>query len=158
MKIEAHYDFDLILSFQTPRCLQHWICKSSPSLVLWQVTKTAQAQIRENISTSQCAVCIVLTLSKSGTLYDVKILCNISKICLLYRNTKTDPVQITAAGKTSQLLPTHKSADNYWCLSHLLICQGCRRFETSVFFSVKINISTTGGFRVGFFQPDTNHP
>ena len=25
-------------------------------------------------------------------------------------------------------------------------------------FSVKINISTTGGFRVGFFQPDTNHP
>ena len=26
------------------------------------------------------------------------------------------------------------------------------------FFSVKINISTTGGFRVGFFQPDTNHP
>ena len=39
-----------------------------------------------------------------------------------------------------------------------LICQGCRRFETSVFFSVKINILTTGGFRVGFFQPDTNHP
>ena len=38
------------------------------------------------------------------------------------------------------------------------IRQGCRRFETSVFFSVKINISTTGGFRVGFFQPDTNHP
>ena len=38
------------------------------------------------------------------------------------------------------------------------ICQGCRRFETSVFFSVKINISTTGGSRVGFFQPDTNHP
>ena len=38
------------------------------------------------------------------------------------------------------------------------ICQGCRRFETSVFFSVKINILTTGGFRVGFFQPDTNHP
>ena len=26
------------------------------------------------------------------------------------------------------------------------------------FFSVKVNISTTGGFRVGFFQPDTNHP
>ena len=26
------------------------------------------------------------------------------------------------------------------------------------FFSVKINNSTTGGFRVGFFQPDTNHP
>ena len=25
-------------------------------------------------------------------------------------------------------------------------------------FSVKINISTTGGSRVGFFQPDTNHP
>ena len=25
-------------------------------------------------------------------------------------------------------------------------------------FSVKINISTMGGFRVGFFQPDTNHP
>ena len=38
------------------------------------------------------------------------------------------------------------------------ICQGCRYFETSVFFSVKINISTMGGFRVGFFQPDTNHP
>ena len=38
------------------------------------------------------------------------------------------------------------------------LCQGCQRFETSVFFSVKINISTTGGFRVGFFQPDTNHP
>ena len=38
------------------------------------------------------------------------------------------------------------------------ISQGCRRFKTSVFFSVKINISTTGGFRVGFFQPDTNHP
>ena len=38
------------------------------------------------------------------------------------------------------------------------IRQGCQRFETSVFFSVKINISTTGGFRVGFFQPDTNHP
>ena len=38
------------------------------------------------------------------------------------------------------------------------ICQGCGRFETSVFFSVKINILTTGGFRVGFFQPDTNHP
>ena len=39
-----------------------------------------------------------------------------------------------------------------------VISQGCRRFETFVFFSVKINISTTGGFRVGFFQPDTNHP
>ena len=26
------------------------------------------------------------------------------------------------------------------------------------FFSLKINISTTRGFRVGFFQPDTNHP
>ena len=39
-----------------------------------------------------------------------------------------------------------------------LICQGCQRFETSVFFSEKINISTTGGSRVGFFQPDTNHP
>ena len=26
------------------------------------------------------------------------------------------------------------------------------------FFSVKIIISTTGGSRVGFFQPDTNHP
>ena len=26
------------------------------------------------------------------------------------------------------------------------------------FISVKINISTMGGFRVGFFQPDTNHP
>ena len=39
-----------------------------------------------------------------------------------------------------------------------MISQGCRRFETSVFFSVKINISTTGGFRAGFFQPDTNHP
>ena len=38
------------------------------------------------------------------------------------------------------------------------ICQGCQRFETSVFFSEKINISTTGGSRVGFFQPDTNHP
>ena len=38
------------------------------------------------------------------------------------------------------------------------ISQGCRRFETSAFFSEKINISTTGGFRVGFFQPDTNHP
>ena len=38
------------------------------------------------------------------------------------------------------------------------ICQGHRRFETSVFFSEKINISTTGGSRVGFFQPDTNHP
>ena len=25
-------------------------------------------------------------------------------------------------------------------------------------FSVKINISTTGGFKVGFFQPDTDHP
>ena len=25
-------------------------------------------------------------------------------------------------------------------------------------FSVTINISTTGGFRVGFLQPDTNHP
>ena len=37
-------------------------------------------------------------------------------------------------------------------------CQGCQRFETSVFFFCKINISTTGGFRVGFFQPDTNHP
>ena len=42
--------------------------------------------------------------------------------------------------------------------SFIYICQGCRQFETSVFFSVKINISTTGGFRVGFFQPDTNHP
>ena len=40
----------------------------------------------------------------------------------------------------------------------VMLSQGCRRFETSVFFSVKINISTTGGFRVGFFQPDTNHP
>ena len=38
------------------------------------------------------------------------------------------------------------------------VCQGCQRFETSVFFSEKINISTTGGSRVGFFQPDTNHP
>ena len=35
---------------------------------------------------------------------------------------------------------------------------GCRYFETSVFFSVKINISTTKGFRVGFFQPDISHP
>ena len=26
------------------------------------------------------------------------------------------------------------------------------------FFSMKINISTTGGFRVGFFQPDISHP
>ena len=44
--------------------------------------------------------------------------------------------------------------------NHILdcFCQGCRGFETSVFFSVKINISTTGGSRVGFFQPDTNHP
>ena len=40
----------------------------------------------------------------------------------------------------------------------LSISQGCQRFETSVFFSEKINISTTGGSRVGFFQPDTNHP
>ena len=38
------------------------------------------------------------------------------------------------------------------------LSQGCQRFETSVFFSEKINISTTGGSRVGFFQPDTNHP
>ena len=38
------------------------------------------------------------------------------------------------------------------------ISQGCQRFETSVFFSEKINISTTGGSRVGFFQRDTNHP
>ena len=30
------------------------------------------------------------------------------------------------------------------------VCQGCQRFETSVFFSEKINISTTGGFRVSF--------
>ena len=41
---------------------------------------------------------------------------------------------------------------------HTHLCQGCQRFETSVFFSEKINISTTGGSRVGFFQPDTNHP
>ena len=78
LKIEVHYDFDLILSFQTPRCLQHWICKSSPSLVLWQVTKTAQAQIRENISTSQCAVCIVLTLSKV-------VLCTMQKFYVTFR-------------------------------------------------------------------------
>ena len=45
-----------------------------------------------------------------------------------------------------------------WPAVRVCICQGCRRFETSVFFSVKINISTTGGFRVGFFQPDTDHP
>ena len=42
-------------------------------------------------------------------------------------------------------------------IHYIYLCQGCRRFETSVFFSVKIIISTTGGFRVGFFQPDTNH-
>ena len=45
----------------------------------------------------------------------------------------------------------------FWTVM-VLLRQGCRRFETSVFFSVKINISTTGGSRVGFFQPDTNHP
>ena len=48
-------------------------------------------------------------------------------------------------------------ADRGSC-AHKCICQGCQRFETSVFFSEKINISTTGGSRVGFFQPDTNHP
>ena len=50
------------------------------------------------------------------------------------------------------------SAISAWRSEKKLICQGCRRFETSVFFSVKMNISTTGGSRVGFFQPDTNHP
>ena len=40
-----------------------------------------------------------------------------------------------------------------WFLHELYLCQGCQRFETSVFFSEKINISTTGGFRVGFFHP-----
>ena len=40
----------------------------------------------------------------------------------------------------------------------LCISQGCQRFETSVFFSEKINISTTEGSRVGFFQPDTSPP
>ena len=52
--------------------------------------------------------------------------------------------------KSWKFLPTRP-------LLHCL-CQGCQRFETSVFFSEKINISTTGGSRVGFFQPDTNHP
>ena len=47
----------------------------------------------------------------------------------------------------------HQSPYRIACLG-----QGCQRFETSVFFSEKINISTTGGSRVGFFQPDTNHP
>jgi len=38
------------------------------------------------------------------------------------------------------------------------LSQGRHQFETSVFFSVKISISTTGGFRVGVFQPDISHP
>ena len=33
-----------------------------------------------------------------------------------------------------------------------VIRQSCRRFETFVFFSVKINISTTGAFKVGFLS------
>ena len=53
----------------------------------------------------------------------------------------------------------YRGDDNEKMMIRLInICQGCRRFETSVFFSEKINISTTGGSRVGFFQPDTNHP
>ena len=49
---------------------------------------------------------------------------------------------------------THCGSGKYMhiCAYMLIsISQGCRRFETSVFFSVKINISTMGAFRVGFF-------
>ena len=55
---------------------------------------------------------------------------------------------------------TKKYHISYRCINllQLYICQGCQRFETSVFFSEKNNISTTGGSRVGFIQPDTNHP
>ena len=40
-------------------------------------------------------------------------------------------------------------------ISHVKVAEDLKHL---CFFSVKINISTTGGFRVGFFQPDTNHP
>ena len=64
----------------------------------------------------QCTMCYFHSTNTKQKWYSVlcKKICKISKICLLYRNTKTDPVQITAAGKTSQLLqPT--SANNSNC-------------------------------------------
>ena len=57
-----------------------------------------------------------------------------------------------------QVLETLHFCGKNSALISVYISQGCQRFETSVFFSEKINISTTGGSRVGFFQPDTNHP
>ena len=69
-------------------------------------------------------------------------------------------VQFSSSGAGTS---SERSLGNYdFCLRQntapFSLCQGCRRFETSVFFSVKINISTTGGFRVGFFLLDTNYP
>ena len=72
-------------------------------------------------------------------------------------------LQMQPPPRWTLLLP-HKILNNWTdpnprlFLSQYYICQGCQRFETSVFFSEKINISTTGDSRVGFFQPDTNHP
>ena len=79
----------------------------------------------------------------------------LSGVAKVSKNTLTD------CCKGLQVFCVVKTRISTICISNTAmyyICQGCRRFETSVFFSVKINISTTGGFRVGFFQPDTNHP
>ena len=67
-------------------------------------------------------------------------------------------VHILSQGVVWHLTTKYNLCSTFGKWTTYCICQGCRRIEKSVFFSVKINISTTGGFRVGFFQPDTNHP
>ena len=73
-------------------------------------------------------------------------------------NYKYNPIQMEIQNQGQMLQEQKNIITVQVTFLYKYICQGCRRFETSVFFSVKINISTTGGFRVGFFLPDTNHP
>ena len=86
------------------------------------------------------------------------LLCTLKLCCTGLRTafacflSKASPSRIINIFCTALFLCVIKCVCGRVCMS------GCRRFETSVFFSVQINISTTGGFRVGFFQPDTNHP
>ena len=68
------------------------------------------------------------------------------------------PTMLLMVKRYHKVYVHHMYGDCNWVVDTVCICQGCRRFETSVFFSVKNNISTTGGFRVDFFQPDTIHP
>ena len=120
-----------------PRCNRSGFCKmcslENISALLGSDLCTRFDRPTENCSLVICAAQVLSIQSRRGVLdrlLQLKLWTN--EIC-------------------SMLIAVHD-------FSPSVICQGCRRFETSVFFSVKIYISTTGGFRVGFFQPDTNHP